>query len=106
MITSGANGWLRILSILCPRRARPASSSARSAAGTGTPGGGTGLISAACADARIRNTGSSRFMWKTILLLRIARMPGPLEEFILHSQTDLVGFHTPRDAQAAAAWRP
>src|SRR5258708_3930187 len=79
--------------MLSPRRASPASSSARSAAGTGTPGGGTGLISAACAAARIRNAGSSRFIWKTILLFRIQRMPGPLEELILQPQANLVGLH-------------
>src|SRR5215510_7411227 len=83
--------------MLCPRRARPASSSARSAAGTGAPGGGTGLTSAACAAARIRNEGSSRFMWKTILLLRVQRMPVSLEELILQAQADLVGFHGPDD---------
>src|SRR5437667_1340394 len=83
--------------MLCPRRARPASSSARSASGTGTPGGGTGLISAACAAARIRNAGSSRFMWRTILLFCIQRMLGPFEELILQPQADLVGFHGPDD---------
>src|SRR3989442_1679934 len=53
--------------MLRPRRASPASSSLRSAAGTGTPGGGTGLISAACTAARIRNAGSNGFMEKTII---------------------------------------
>src|SRR5256885_1703771 len=83
--------------MLCAKRARPASSSARSAAGTGTPGGGTGLMSAACAAARIRNTGSSRFMWKTILLFRVQRALGSLEELILKPQADLIGFHGPDD---------
>ncbi len=32
-------------------------------------------------------------MWKTILLFRVQRMPGSLEELILQPQADLVGFH-------------
>src|SRR5712692_1864225 len=91
--------------MLCPRRARPVSSSARSAAGTGTPGGGTGLMSAACVTARSTNAGSSRFMWKTILLFRIQRMPGPLEELVLQPQADLVGFHGPDDVGKLAGPR-
>jgi len=36
-------------------------------------------------------------MWKTILLFRIQRAPGALEELILQPQADLVGFHGPDD---------
>src|SRR5580704_3234736 len=74
MSTSATSGFALSLPVAARRRANPASSSARSAAGTSIPGGGTGLLTGwAYSEAAANRAQNRRFILPDIILRALHR---------------------------------